>query len=76
MISGDQFVGSVTILLGLVIALSSFREAPFLFELAVPRFLQEKIGRARARSLLILMGLGFCLLGTLIMLDRLPRPFA
>ena len=75
MISADQFVGSVTILLGLVIALSSFREVSFLFELAVPKFWQEKIGRARARMLLILMGLGFCFLGTLIMLDRLPRPF-
>ena len=76
MISGDQFVGSVTIRLGLVIALSSFREAAFLFELAIPKFWQEKIGRWKARILLILIGLGVCFLGTLIMLDRLPRPFA
>jgi hypothetical protein len=76
MINGDQFVGLVTLVLGLVIVISSGRNAPFLFQLAIPRLLEERIGRKATRILLVFVGIGFWVLGISIMQDWVIRPFS
>jgi hypothetical protein len=76
MINGDQFVGMVTLLLGLVIVISSGRNAPFLFQLAIPKMLEARFGRKAARILLTLVGVGFWVLGISIMQDWVIRPFS
>ena len=76
MINGDQFVGIVTMILGLVIVVSSARNTPFLFQLAIPKMLDAKFGRNLARILLVLVGIGFGILGISIMQDWVIRPFS
>lgn len=76
MVNGDQFVGIVTILLGLVIVISSGRNAPFLFQLAIPKMMDARFGRKAARILLVLVGVGFWVLGVSIMQDWVIRPFS
>ena len=74
MIDGNQFVGTVTVLLGLSMLVASGVNHAFLFQLTIPRVLDQRLGRQSARLVIIVLGISFCLLGVAIMMKWVARP--
>ncbi len=62
----DWFVGCVSIVAGLALALAAATNSAWFFELAKPRFLSTALGRTRARIVLTTLGLAFVALGIAI----------
>lgn len=59
----DWFVGGVSILAGLFLAMAAATNHAGFFELRKPRMLAASIGRGRARLVFALIGLAFIALG-------------
>ncbi len=62
----DWFVGSVSILAGLVCALAAAIDSDRFFALRKPSLLAASIGRGRARLFFAILGFGFIALGVWI----------
>ena len=74
MIDGNQFVGGVTLVLGIVMIASAIANSSFLFELRVPRNLDAKFGRKTARIIIVVLGVGFGVLGIAIAAKWVAKP--
>lgn len=60
----ELLVAGVAVVFGLVVIGAAFRDSPFAFQLWLPRLLERKFGRAKARFLLGILGISLFLLGS------------
>jgi len=63
----DWLMGGMAMALGVVITVSAIGNAPWLMNLRRPRWLAEQIGPARARGVLVAIGLVCIALGLVIL---------
>lgn len=64
----DIFVGSVSIILGLVFIISAALNWSWSFQLAKANWLEEKFGRTIVRGVFFAIGIGLIALGAFIIL--------